>query len=174
MATFGDTTQDTVSYQATVIDRYYGSVFTSPVDIGTVTELVAYIGSGAANDTCKLTIHLHSDLSLVYASDAISTEGAAAARSTGAISVALEPNTAYILGAVFKTASDRQYQHAGDVNQSHVEDNSHTTPTGLTSPTHGSKSYQIYANYTPAAAGGTLPIPNPFHRPFGGSLGGCL
>jgi hypothetical protein len=173
MATFGNTNQSTTSYQATVANRYYGSVFTTPADMGTVTELIAYIGSGAAGDKCKLCIHLHSDLSLVYSSGAIATDGAAAGRTTGAISVALAPNTAYILGVVFETASDRLYQDSGDANQSHVEDNSYATPTGLTTPTHGTKAYQIYANYNPAA-GGTLPIPNPFTRPFGGSLGGCL
>jgi hypothetical protein len=174
MSTFGNTNQTTSSYQATAIDKAYGSLFTSPADMGTVTELIAYIGSGAAGDTCKLCIWKHSDLSLVYSSSAIATDGAAAARTTGAISVALDPSTEYILGAVFKTASDRFYKETGSTNQSHVEDNSYTTPTGMTSPTHGTILFQIYANYTPSGGAGILPIPNPFSRPIGGSLGGCL
>jgi hypothetical protein len=138
--------------------------------MGTVTELIAFIGSGAENDKAKLCIHLHSDLSLVYASGDINTAGVAAARSTGAISVALSPNTAYILGAVFETASDRFYKDTGDANTSHVEDNSYLTPTGLTSPTHGTILFQIYANYTANGGLTHTPVTNTAGLSFGGGL----
>ncbi len=66
MATFGNTNQSTSSYQASAANRFYGSVFTSPADMG-VGEIVfvwikRVIGAGAsAASAVNFTIRIEGD-----------------------------------------------------------------------------------------------------------------
>lgn len=157
MPTWGNTNQTTTSYQASAANRFYGSLFTSPADIATVSDIIAYIGSGDAGDAGKGLIIKHSDLSLIATSPYFTTNGAAAARTgTFASPVNILQSTDYILGVVFSNASNRFYKETGSANQGHVEDNNYGTPTGLTSPTHSTTLFQVYCNYS--ASGGTTSV----------------
>ena len=152
--TFGYTTQG-ASSQYSNPDLFDGSVFTSPAGAnGTVSSLSFYSASEGTGNS-KGIIILHSNLSLL--SNGVGSivdlplDTPALLTSTFSTPPTITENTEYILGVVCNSADAFFKYDTGTANQGHTEANNYTTPTGLTSPTHSTRQYSIYATYTEPA-----------------------
>lgn len=137
-----------------------GSVFTSPNNVSQVDSMSIYVYVFGSDDF-KLMMWLHSDETLVANSITPTINnnlGTAWHTSTYVSKPTISASTAYILGALDPTSTS-YYWDAGDANQGHMDPNSFTTPTNLSTPTHNTNKYSIYATYTPSGGGEAAPAP---------------
>jgi len=138
------------------LNTWRGSLYNSPANINTVTEIGYYCEARITAGHLKGTVVLHSDLTIIANgvgnAGVMPNAGAPSWKtSTFATPPTLSPSTDYVLSIV----NDNQYYFyydTGDTNQGHYEiDNNYTTPTNPSSITHDTTKYSIYATYTPAA-----------------------
>jgi hypothetical protein len=167
MATFGYVA--TVYTQHSMADNHFdGSVFTSPDDIAgaTISKITGQVSSGTPHGYAKAIIVLHSTLAIVpngvSSAVEITEAGFGKMDFPFPVSPSLSNSTEYILGIVAGGGQTVYFAlDTGATNQSHAEDdNNYTTPTNLSSVTHSTRRFSIYATYTTAGATGpTGPFP---------------
>lgn len=141
-----------------------GSLFTSPVNMGTITSIsVSADGSGDDGLSFKGVIVLHSTLNIV-SNGVSSAHSLPASKTWTATTYSTAPTVSasthyllmYINSAPF-SGYCAFYYDTGDTNQGHYDSsNNYTTPQNLGTATHSTKKYGIYATYT--ASGGARRI----------------
>jgi len=135
-------------------NKLYGSVYTSPVDIGEVTDM--YVGGHSGTNLLKVSIVLESTLSFV--ANGI-TNGAAigSPKNWGKLLFAsnptLSPSTDYLLAMIPKYNLVYFAYDSGPLYSAYYDaSNSYATPTNPTDAVHlqtdySSRKYSIYCTY---------------------------
>jgi len=157
MATFGYTSDPSTNYSVSAGD-VYGSVFTSPSDMGTVNSVKAYWLAvfGPPSVNAKALIVKHSDLTIVAngISNVVNKANAAGRTQstfTFATAPTLEASTEYVLCLIADSGAIIYYD-TGDADQGHYDStNSYSSPANLGSVTHSTKKFPILVDYTPSA-----------------------
>ena len=135
----------------------YGSLFTSPADVGTADSISMYTAKyfGSVDWNFKGIIVLHSNLNII--TNGVGAEVAAAQEdwvtSTFGTSPDLTASTDYVLSGIGNTAGYWFYDDGDGTTQGHKDtSNDYTTPTNPTDAVHEDRKYSIYCTYT--AGGG--------------------
>src|SRR3990167_754751 len=149
--TFGYTTQG-ASDGAISADNFDSSMFTSPTDVLTATNLTFYCFYASGTPSAKGILVLLTNLNIltngVENAVALPASPGAWTTSTFATPPNLSASTEYVLGMI-PNASFRVYFDSGDTNQQHFDSsNSYATPTNPTDASHFSSKYSIYCTYT--------------------------
>jgi len=144
---FGYETIGTTGQENVNINQFRGSVFPSN-GAGTITTVSIY---GSGNIAVKPLIVLHSSLAIITNGVGGATtlpSSADWAISTFSTSPSVLATTDYVLGYVSSANFTNTYYDTGDADQGHGEnDNNYGTPTNLTSISHTTRKYSIYATY---------------------------
>ena len=147
------------SYVAVPANALYGSVFTSPADVGTADSLTVYVRYHLTSPfSLKGAIVNHSDLTIIsngitnIVSDSDVDNSPEWKTLTFATPPTLSPDTEYVL-MLISNAAFHFYYSAGDANQGHYDtSNSFTSPTDPTDASHNNNKYSIYCTYTAGGA----------------------
>ena len=154
------------------------SKHTSPAGTNSISSMGVYVGVADAGNM-ELGIYSHDAANnrpnALLASSGDISRGTNVGWKTGSVSYNLAASTTYWLATQHDNGTGSVRIDMGNV----AGTATHTIGASSALPDpYGSSAFyanfvtSIYAIY--AAAGGTLPIPQVFYRPFAGPLGGCL
>jgi hypothetical protein len=147
---FGYTRVSETTYTTVSANYIYGSLFTSPADSEgtTIPSIIWYGRTSSGTGNAKAVLVLHSTLTIIAVSEAVSVSTTAQERTcTFSSPPTISANTEYVLMMIF-SASTRFYYASGSTNQGHYDtSNSYTTPTNPTDAVHNNYKYCIRANY---------------------------
>jgi hypothetical protein len=150
---YGNTGTST-NYDLTGVNWYYGYVFTSPADIGQITDAHAYIRTDTGSGNAKFVIVLHSNLNIITngISGAVGVSTTVQWKTfTFTTAPTLSPSTDYVLGIV-TDVSIRIYTTTGNIaNEGHYDTtNSYASPINPTDAAHLTEPPgAVYCHYNP-------------------------
>jgi hypothetical protein len=139
-----------------------GSVFASPADAnGTAQNIIVYCKGTSGTVNMKGVIVLHSNLNILAngVGSPVSCPSTAGWRTSDfATDPTISASTDYVLMFISDGGLDIYYD-SGSANQEHSDtSNSYATPTNPTDAVHDTAKWSVYATYTAAGGGVSIPV----------------